>query len=120
MTDNRFAVEDRPAESRYVLIDAGEGSGPTREAGQEVYADLVRESGTERIFYHTAVSDDYAGQGLASVLVRGAVEHAVSLGYSVVPVCPYVVDWFKKHPDYVEHEVTATPEHLRAVSERQG
>lgn len=119
MTDDRFAVDDRPAESRYVLTDRGDGGGSAREAGQEVYADLTQAGDTHRIFYHTAVSDDYAGQGLASVLVRAAVEHAISLGYSVVPVCPYVVSWFKKHPEFAEHEITATPEHLRAVSERR-
>ncbi len=109
-----------PDESRYVLVDRGEGGAASQVIGEESYAEVTGAAGTERIFYHTAVSPDYSGQGLASVLVRAAVDHTISLGHSVVPVCPYVVTWFKKHSEYAEHEVTATPEHLDALRARQG
>lgn len=118
MTQERFTVEDRPNESRYVLVDRGEGGDESEVIGEEAYVDLERDGAMHRIFFHTFVSDEYGGQGLASVLVRTAVEHAVSTGRSIAPVCPYVVAWFKKHPEFAEHEVTAGPAHLRAVDAR--
>lgn len=119
MTQDRFTVEHRAEEGRYVLVDRGEGGAETEVIGEESYVDLSADGATQRIFFHTFVSDEYAGQGLGSMLVRAAVEHVVSLGYQVVPVCPYVAAWLKKNPDFAEHGVATRPEHLRAVSERQ-
>jgi len=154
----RYTVEDREAESRYVLIDTdpvgtheAEGSqdsavadrdsatsasadpagvtastataGVTAPAGdtqatvigEESYADFESDGQQQRIFFHTAVSDAYAGQGLASILVGAAVEHAVAGGRVIVPVCPYVAAWFKKHPEHADHAVAVRPEHLAAI-----
>lgn len=119
MTQERFAVEDRPEESRYVLIDRGEDGSEAGVIGEESYVDVEGDHGTERVFFHTGVSDEYSGQGLASVLVGAAVEQVIAAGSAVVPVCPYVVAWVKKHPEFAEHVVPAGPGHLRAVSERQ-
>lgn len=86
--------------------------------GLEAYVDIDAPSGPQRILYHTVVSDDYAGQGLASVLVRAVVEDVIGSGKSIVPVCPYVAAWLPKHPEYADHVVQPTQEHLDAVSRR--
>lgn len=120
MTDQRFDVEHRREESRYVLVDREHSSGhAAAEIGEEQYVEFSGEKPL-RIFYHTAVSEDYGGQGLASKLVRAAVDQAVAEGFGVVPVCPYVGKWFEKHPEYAEHAVQARPEHLAAVQNRHG
>ena len=49
---------------------------------------------------HTEVADAYAGHGLASDLVRFAVEDVRDAGLRLVPYCPYVARWLKRHPDY--------------------
>lgn len=49
---------------------------------------------------HTVVEDAFAGRGLASVLVRHALDAARAAGLRVVPTCPYVRGWIAKHPDY--------------------
>ena len=114
MTQERFGVEHLANESRYVLLDR-EADGGAKEIGEEVYVDVIDGGVTERVFHHTGVAEEYGGQGLAAVLVRSAVEQAVSDGHKIVPVCPYVVTWFKKNPEFGEHEVKARPEHLRAI-----
>lgn len=54
-------------------------------------------------FVHTEIDSDYAGRGLAGVLVQGAVDAVRAQGTrKVVPSCPYVDRWFDKHPDYAE------------------
>ena len=101
-------VIDRPEELRYVLLD-----GDT-EIGEESYVD----ADGERIVFHTFVSEDYAGQGLASQLVRAVVDDIVERGMKVVPVCPYVKAWLPKHPEYAAHVVAPTRAHLRAIAAR--
>lgn len=118
MTDTRFQVEHRPEQSRYVLLDRGDDGTDDKEIGEEAYLDAAGDKGTERILYHTLVSEDYGGQGLAAVLVRQVVEEAVAAGHAIVPVCPYVASWLRKNDEYAAHVVTPTHEHLEAVRKR--
>lgn len=50
-------------------------------------------------FIHTEVSEEFAGQGLASQLVSAALTDVAERGEVVVPLCPYVAAYLKKHPD---------------------
>lgn len=97
--DDRFAV----------IVDKN-------RAGYTLYVDHVAADGTvERIFPHTKVLEEYSGQGLASTLVRGALEATVASGARIVPVCPYVKGWIEKHPDFAPHAITPTPTHLQLL-----
>jgi len=118
MSPTRFEPLHQPEQSRYVLLDRGENGAGAEEIGEERYLDVEGASRTERIFYHTVVSPAYKGQGLASVLVRFAVEDAIAAGHAVVPVCPYVAAWLPKHPEYAEHVVPPKPAHLQALDAR--
>src|SRR5205823_1986431 len=100
MTDERFEVQSRLAESRYVLIDH---EAADLVVGEEDYVDVEAADSVQRVLFHTGVSDDYSGQGLASVLVRAVVEDVIAHGYTIVPVCPYVAAWLPKHPEYADH-----------------
>jgi predicted GNAT family acetyltransferase len=55
------------------------------------------------VFTHTEVSDAFAGQGLAKTLAAGALDDMVQRGRVIVPVCPFVVDYVRKHPEYEPH-----------------
>ncbi|MDO5614125.1 MAG: GNAT family N-acetyltransferase [Paracoccus sp. (in: a-proteobacteria)] len=138
--DDRFEVQHRADESRYVLVDRRPGGAGTDEAaridpaagsddgargeaviGEESYVDVEPDGGgpVHRVLFHTGVDEAYGGRGLASVLVRDAVDDVVARGYRIVPVCPYVAKWLPKHPEYAAHVVEPTDVHLRAVRERQ-
>ncbi|RIQ34015.1 GNAT family N-acetyltransferase [Jiangella rhizosphaerae] len=119
MTDQRFEVQNRAEESRYVLIDHDATSPADQIIGEEDYVDVDTPGGIQRVLYHTGVSEDYSGQGLASLLVRTVVEDVIAHHYAIVPVCPYVAAWLPKHPEYNDHIVRPRPHHLRAVAARQ-
>lgn len=51
-------------------------------------------------FTHTETPYRLQGRGIASQLVRGAIEQARARGLKVVPRCSYVADWLKKHPEF--------------------
>lgn len=71
-----------------------------------------RDRDDRRVFFHTEIDDAYAGQGLASILVREALDDVRSSGKRIVPVCPYVAKFLKKHEEYADITDPVTPEVL--------
>jgi hypothetical protein len=59
---------------------------------------------------HTEVEDRFEGHGLGGRLARFALERARAEGLAVLPFCPFVDDWVKRHREYVE----LVPEAYRA------
>ena len=51
------------------------------------------------IFDHTEVPQAQEGHGLAAQLTSAALEFARQNHLRVVPMCPYVADFLKKHPE---------------------
>jgi hypothetical protein len=52
------------------------------------------------IFVHTEVDPGHKGGGVASALARFALDDVKSNGGTVVPVCPFIASWIKRHPEY--------------------
>ena len=108
-----LTVQNAPQRRRYELRD-----GDT-VIGKAHYLPYDGGQGPERIFYHTTVSENYAGQGLAARLVQEALDDTLDAGIGVVPVCPYVKLWLGKHPDYQQRATPVHPEHLAALENAQ-
>ena len=49
---------------------------------------------------HTEVPAAHEGKGFASKLVQQALDHLRAQGKSVVTVCPYALNWVRRHPAY--------------------
>lgn len=62
------------------------------------FADRSRGDGT-MVLPHTVVEPRFQGQGIAADLVRRALDDARADGLSVAPVCSYVADYLRRHPD---------------------
>jgi len=56
--------------------------------------------GNSMILNHVEVPAALEGRGIASKLARTALELARMEHLDVVPVCPYVVGYLKKHAEY--------------------
>ena len=54
------------------------------------------------IIYHTEVNDKLKGQGTAGHLLERMVNFAREENLQVVPLCPYVLAQFKRHPERYE------------------
>ena len=54
---------------------------------------------------HTEVPAPLEGRGLASSLVRAALDHARANGLRVVPTCPFGRKYMERHPEY--HDLRA-------------
>ena len=51
---------------------------------------------------HTKVLDAFQGKGLATHLARYSLDDARERGLAVLPFCPYINSWIKKHPEYTD------------------
>jgi uncharacterized protein len=49
---------------------------------------------------HTEVPKPLAGQGLGTKLVRAALDFAGANHLRVVPLCPFVAGYLRRHPEY--------------------
>jgi uncharacterized protein len=69
----------------------------------EVVGFLVyHEDGGRIAFPHTEVSPPYEGRGLASELVRVALDTARERGQQVLPYCRFVSGFIAKNPEYLD------------------
>jgi predicted GNAT family acetyltransferase len=80
-----------PENSRYEVHVDGEVAGFT-EAKE-------RDDGVV-LFSHTVVDDEYEGQGLASKLVRGALDDIRERGRRIEVTCEYIEGFLEKHREY--------------------
>lgn len=53
-----------------------------------------------RILVHTEVEPAFEGKGVGSRLVAGALDAERARGRKIVPSCPFVNAYLKRHPDY--------------------
>jgi predicted GNAT family acetyltransferase len=77
-----------PEENRYEIRDGEKLIGLTQyRLPDDLHVDFV----------HTEVDDEYEGQGLASKLVAFALADVREQDKRIIPHCPYVARWIRKH-----------------------
>jgi predicted GNAT family acetyltransferase len=85
-------VRDNPDEHRFEIYDDGE------LAGFVVYRDrpgLIA-------LIHTEIDEKFEGRGLGSQLASAALDMARERGLAVLPFCPFINGYIKKHADYLD------------------
>jgi predicted GNAT family acetyltransferase len=50
-------------------------------------------------FTHTEIDEAHEGAGLGSVLARGALDDVRKRGLTVIPLCPFIAGYIRRHPD---------------------
>jgi hypothetical protein len=89
----QVSVVRRPNERRYELLLDG------KPAGELVYRDR---RGDVTAFLHTEVDPSVQLRGLGSALVAAALDDARERGMHVVPICPFVEAFIRRHPEYAD------------------
>ncbi|MGW7294576.1 GNAT family N-acetyltransferase [Streptomyces xiamenensis] len=103
-------VERADADGRYEILVDG------RRAGLTAYRDL----GTQRVFFHTEIDEAFAGQGLGRQLVQQALADVRASGMRIVPVCPYVAKFLKRHDEFADITDPVRPDVLRWLKAQLG
>lgn len=70
------------------------------KAGGQVAVTEYMTPGDKIIFTHTEVPLGLEGNGIASLLARAALEWAKEQGFKVMPLCPYVAGYIRRHPEW--------------------
>jgi predicted GNAT family acetyltransferase len=67
--------------------------------GRTAFSKYLR-AGSKIVIEHTEVPEDLEGQGLASRIVRAALEFARDEKLSVIPLCPFTAAFIRRHPEF--------------------
>ena len=55
----------------------------------------------DRLFLiHTEVPAALEGKGVGSAIIQKALQYAKDHNYKIVPICPFVQSYLKKHPEW--------------------
>jgi len=90
--DAELSVRDAPERQRYEIW-VGDAL-----AGFTVY----RPERNRFAFTHTEIDPAFGGRGLASVLIRGALDGMRARGIAVLPYCPLVRRFIYRHAEYLD------------------
>jgi predicted GNAT family acetyltransferase len=94
--DAGIVVADAPERRRFEVTVDGELAGFVYRSRKGLLA-----------LIHTEVEDCFEGRGLGGRLARFALDQARAEGLAVLPFCPFVNEWMKRHPEYVDLVPTA-------------
>lgn len=91
MEQNRdgFEVVNNPEEQRF----------EARVDGRLAFTQYQRAEGVIA-YVHTEVPEDLRGEGIADALARTALEYAREQDLGVVPLCPFVAAYIRRHQEY--------------------
>lgn len=88
----RIEIADNADEKRYEIRSEGELAGFVTYRLRPGLIELV----------HTEIDEEFEGRGLGSRLISFALDDARERGLPVLPFCPFVNDYMKRHRQYVE------------------
>jgi hypothetical protein len=89
---DEISVRDNAEQGRYEALVGDDVAG---------YAEY-RDRGGRRIFVHTVVEDAFAGRGIGTRLAAGALDDTRARHMPIVPRCPFIRAFIKRHPEYAE------------------
>jgi len=90
-----------------VVDNAGRGRFELAVPGGVAFATYRRSPGVVTVL-HTEVPEALSGHGVGSALARGLLDIVRARGEKVVPRCPFLAAFMRKHPEY-EDLVERTP-----------
>ncbi len=89
MAEATVTVRDNPEAERYELV-----------VDDEVVGEIVyRLRAGAVVLVHTEVSPELEGKGLGARLVAGTLEEIRARGLRLVPLCPFVAAYLRRHPE---------------------
>lgn len=82
-------VKDNPAKHRFEAT----------VEGQTAFIDYKLQPGLMQVL-HTEVPQELEGRGIAGAMTKYALEHIAAKNLQLLPLCPYMRAYLKKHPEY--------------------
>ena len=61
-----------------------------------------KRSGDWLFLIHTEVPEAMEGKGVGSAIIQKTLQYAKDNNYKIVPICPFVQSFLKRHPEWNE------------------
>lgn len=61
------------------------------------------------VLTHTEVDRSFEGQGVGSTLARAALDDVRERELKALVVCPFILQWIQRHPEYADIQHNARP-----------
>ena len=61
-----------------------------------------RVEGDNYALTHTEIDSEFEGRGLGSQLISHSLDQIRAGGHGMLPVCPFVLSYLERHPEYVD------------------
>jgi len=90
--DSDVTVVDNPELRRFEIRADGEVAGFVQ----------YRRTAAALSLTHTVIEPAFEGRGLGSALARGALDAARDRHVSVLPLCPFIREYIRRHPAYLD------------------
>lgn len=84
------AIRHEPADRRFVI----------EVEGDTAFISYRELPGRILDLHHTFVPVPFRGSGIASQLTAHALRYADDHGYAILPSCPFVAAYIRRHPEY--------------------
>ena len=84
---------------KLILNDKGHGGFYIKDGSEQLGEMVISISSNRLTVFHTEVSMKAEGTGLAKILLNAMVDYARKNSLKVIPLCPYVLVQFKRHPE---------------------
>ncbi|MDR1807253.1 MAG: N-acetyltransferase [Propionibacteriaceae bacterium] len=85
-------VTHRPDSGHFIAMEEGAGAG---------YIEYKLRGGDAAIL-HTIVDPAFEGKGVGSALAQAALTTARESGWGVLPYCPFISGYIRKHPEWLD------------------
>lgn len=72
------------------------------QGGQVVGFAEFRPVGDAVMLPHTEIEQGHEGEGLGSQLAKFALDNVKAEGKRVIPMCPFIAGYIRRHPEYTE------------------
>jgi len=87
---DNIVVENNPAARRYQA-----------QVGEYLAVAEYRLDGETITFTHTQVPKELEGHGIANKLAYAALDDARARNLTVVPLCPFIASYIRRHQEYI-------------------
>jgi len=103
MTDDRHGEASGAPAPQFTVVHVPERHRYELREGQRAIGFAHYSLSSEQrqvVFTHTEVDDAFSGQGLGARLAAFALDDVRRSGRRIVPVCPYIGAYLRRHHEY--------------------
>ena len=100
MTENMTSTEDQFSPDVSLARNDADHRYELRVDGKLAVQTFFKDQPGHIDFSHTETTEGFEGQGLGKVLAHFALDDVVATGKRIIPHCPFIAAYLRKHEGY--------------------